>query len=376
MSGVDDIKDNAQLCFTWSCDQATLSPLSVRPAAVFILSIFYYYPLILTQDAKPVVCFLAGEMWNSRGTGYVFNVNELPEPCDIFIVGQFPMDLGDDVGIIKQDENAMISLIESNKIVYLRIGFKYQQDWYSILYPEDANQVKTQKFDLIVNFLKKHNIRGLFMWFPFLLDGDIPNVSQKLSDFVTSIKNEVDGLKVGIEFYAFDQISNKTRIDFTLINEVIDHFVIDLTNLNACDENSKKYGLDPISSETMLSIDTITNIVTKSTVDQSKLFAKIQASVIKPSDLVEKGALTITTYSKYCDDQEDTSRWCGNPSKLSYDQGAYVAQFYSGLFIENLDADDFLCKCGCKKFPVTNLIIDGWKKCDFTTCPKLDKKAI
>jgi len=53
-------------------------------------------------------------------------------------------------------------------------------------------------------------------------------------------------------------------------------------------------------------------------------------------------------------------------------QGAYVAKFYSGIFIETLDSDDFECKCGCKKFPVTNLVIDGWENCDFTTCPKLD----
>jgi hypothetical protein len=54
-------------------------------------------------------------------------------------------------------------------------------------------------------------------------------------------------------------------------------------------------------------------------------------------------------------------------------QGAYVAEFYSGIFIETLDSDDFKCKCGCKKFPVTNLVIDGWENSDFTTCPKLDK---
>jgi len=64
----------------------------------------------------------------------------------------------------------MISLIEANKIVYLSLGFVYRQDWYSILCPEDANVVKTQKIDIIVNFLKKHNIHGLFIWFPDLLN--------------------------------------------------------------------------------------------------------------------------------------------------------------------------------------------------------------
>jgi len=43
-------------------------------------------------------------MWNSRNTGYIFNVNELPERCNLYVVGQFPMDLGDEFGILKEDE--------------------------------------------------------------------------------------------------------------------------------------------------------------------------------------------------------------------------------------------------------------------------------
>jgi len=39
-----------------------------------------------------------------------------------------------------------------------------------------------------------------------------------------------------------------------MTNEIMDHYVIDMTNLNDCDVNSKKYGLDPITSETMTSI--------------------------------------------------------------------------------------------------------------------------
>jgi hypothetical protein len=42
----------------------------------------------------------------------------------------------------------------------------------------------------------------------------------------------------------------------------------------------------------------INNLVIKSAMDQSKLFAKIQASVTKPKDQVKKGYLTLTTYSK------------------------------------------------------------------------------
>ncbi|XP_060834840.1 uncharacterized protein LOC132917882 [Rhopalosiphum padi] len=308
----------------------------------------------------------------ATGSGYVFNINELPKRCDILIVGQFALDR--DVGVLVdvEDESTIKILTEANKNVYLSIGFIFHEDWCSILNALDENEYKTRIFDPLVGFLNKYKLGGLFMCIPDMLNGAIENVSQKINDFVTSVKNNVDGLKVGLAFYVTDQISNKTSIDFTLINEIMDHYIIDFTNLNSCNNNTKKYGLNPICSDTMPSIEQITGVVTNSNMDQSKLFAKLQANVIIPEDLVSKDEITVTTYSKYCDDSVDTSRWCGNPSKLSYDQGAYVAQFYSGLYIENLDADDFECKCGCKKFPVTNFIIDGWTNSDFTACPKID----
>ncbi|XP_026819192.1 uncharacterized protein LOC113557850 [Rhopalosiphum maidis] len=326
----------------------------------------------MDKSAKPVVCIIAGEVWKSN---YVFNLNELPERCDIYSVGQFAFDRDDCIYVMEKDESAIKSLTEANKVVYLTIGFVNNDDWWSIFNPSDANEYKTQKFDPLVDFLNKYKLSGLFIYFPSLLDSDIQNVFQKISDFVTSIKEKIDGLKVGIVFYVTDQISNKTRFDFTLINEIMDHYVIDLSMLNECDDNSKIYGLSPISSETMVSIDQVTCVVTNSTVDQSKLFAKIQVSVLIPKDLVGEGVKTVTTYSIYCGDNDlaKSSKLCGNPSNLSYDQGAYVDKFYSGLYIECLDADDFECKCGCKNFPVTNIIIDGWEKCDFTACSKLDQ---
>lgn len=40
--------------------------------------------------------------------------------------------------------------------------------------------------------------------------------------------------------------------------------------------------------------------------------------------------------------------------------------------LANLDMDDYDCSCNCEKFPVTNIIIDGWESSTFNACPKLD----
>ncbi|XP_060846204.1 uncharacterized protein LOC132925858 [Rhopalosiphum padi] len=180
---------------------------------VIILSIFLYSPLITTQDenAKPVICVIVGEVWKSS-SGYVFNITELPERCDIITVGQFALDRsGVETLVDVEDEKAIKILTEANKNVYLSIGFLFDEDWCSILNALDENEYKTRIFDPLVGFLNKYKISGLFMCIPDMLNGAIENVSQKINDFVTSIKNKVAGLKVGLVFVVWKQVSNKTR---------------------------------------------------------------------------------------------------------------------------------------------------------------------
>jgi len=64
----------------------------------------------------------------------------------------------------------MISLTEANKVVYLSIGFMYDDDWWSIFNPKDHNEYETQIFNPLVDFLNKYKLSGLFIRFSLLLD--------------------------------------------------------------------------------------------------------------------------------------------------------------------------------------------------------------
>jgi len=54
------------------------------------------------MNTDPVICNIGGQMWNSS---YIFNINELPKRCDIFIVGQFAFDRDDCTYVMEADES-------------------------------------------------------------------------------------------------------------------------------------------------------------------------------------------------------------------------------------------------------------------------------
>ncbi|KAL4142011.1 hypothetical protein QTP88_004543 [Uroleucon formosanum] len=53
--------------------------------------------------------------------------------------------------------------------------------------------------------------------------------------------------------------------------------------------------------------------------------------------------------------------------------GEYAKKFYTGIFLDALDFDDYECNCECGKYPVTNIAIDGWTESPFKDCPALNK---
>jgi len=60
-----------------------------------------------------VICVIVGEVWKSS-SGYVFNITELPERCDIITVGQFALDRSGVETLVDVED-------ESNYINYLFI---------------------------------------------------------------------------------------------------------------------------------------------------------------------------------------------------------------------------------------------------------------
>ncbi|XP_029347278.1 uncharacterized protein LOC100569633 isoform X2 [Acyrthosiphon pisum] len=310
---------------------------------VLILSIFFY-PSLTTQDStvveNQIICNIAGSVWTST---YVFDINQLPERCNIITIGQYAFDRDDGTNtrIMESDKDVIRTLIEANKPVYTRIGFVYKDDWSSIFDPPDADVFQTEIFDPLVNFLNTIKVNGLLINCEFIYNNvDIDDFAQKMSNFVTAIKEKVDKLIVGliISGWYYESFSDNTLFDFSITNKALDLYIINWSILNDCEEDKDKTGMTPITSTTP----------NTTTIEQ-------------------------VTCAFCASGQADSSQWCTNPPKLSYDQGAYAKTFYVGIVLQQLDTDDYESKCECGPFPVSNVIIDGWTGCPFNDCPKLDR---
>ncbi|XP_022168501.1 uncharacterized protein LOC111032462 [Myzus persicae] len=337
-----------------------------------------HYLYVLKDDSgvkNQVICNLVGEIWKST---YVFNITQLPERCDIIAVAQFAFDRTEGDQILESDKGIITSLVEAKKTVYTSIGFVCEDDWPAIFDPPDTGVFQKDFFDPLINLLNASKVNGILIYCKYIYDVPVIDFAVKLSNFVSAVKNKTDNLIVGLIItgsYYFN-FPNNSLFDFSITNEALDLYIIDWSNLNICDNDTVKYGLSPITSNIldMVTIEQVNGGITNSSMDKSKIYAMIQMLPVIPKKLVPKSPWCITTYSIYCSSTNPTnlSQWCTNPSKLSYDQGAYAKQSYVGIALEHLDTEDYEGFCDCEKFPVTNLIIDGWTASPFKTCPKLD----
>ncbi|XP_022168360.1 uncharacterized protein LOC111032372 [Myzus persicae] len=348
---------------------------------ILIFSISYYPPLTTQDDSgvkNQVICNIAGRIWRST---YVFNISQLPERCDIITIGEYAFDRngGIDVHIKESDKGTIRSLVEANKPVYTHVGFQSTVDWCSIFDPSDKDIFQKQIFDPLVSFLNTFKVNGIIINLKYIYKNTMDDYANKISTFVTNIKKKVNKLIVCLLIAGsnYQYFINDTLFDFTITNKVLDLYIIDWSLLNICDNDTVKCGLSPITSNIsdMVTIEQVNSGVNNSSMDKSKIYARMQIFPVIPKKLLSKDATyCITTYSIYCSstDSTNSSQWCTNPSKLSYDQGAYAKQSYVGIVLDQLDTDDYEGCCECGKFPVSNQIIDGWTASPFKTCPKLD----
>ncbi|XP_022168290.1 uncharacterized protein LOC111032321 [Myzus persicae] len=346
-------------------------PFCVRNTKLVLFWTFWDESCVKNQ----VICNIAGEIWKST---YIFNITQLPERCEIITVAQFAFDRIEGHQILESDKGTITSLVEANKTVYTRIGFVYEDDWPTIFDPPDAGVFQKDFFEPLINFLNASKVNGILIYCEYIYDITIIDFAVKLSNFVSAVKNKTDNLIVGLIISGsyYENFPNNSLFDFSITNEVLDLYVINWSALNLCDNDTVKYGLSPITSNIsdMVTIEQVNGGVTNSSMDKSKIHAMIEMLPVIPKNLVPKNPGCITTYSIYCSSTNPTnsSQWCTNPSKLSYDQGAYAKQYYVGIVLELLDTEDYEGFCECGKFPVSNLIIDGWTASPFKTCPKLD----
>ncbi|XP_025190505.1 uncharacterized protein LOC112591066 [Melanaphis sacchari] len=349
----------------------------MKTIIVIVLCILFC-PSMKTQDEWPseVICNIAGSTWDST---YVFNVAEIPDGCDVITMGFYAFDRnnGVDIHTTKSDEDAMRALQKANKIVYTILGFADKKDWPSIFDPRYKKTYRKFILDPLVMFLNDFKISGVLLNVLGIYDV-MDNFPQQISTFISQVKQGVTHkIKFGlvIDAITYESFNDTTSFDFTITNGVLDMYLIIFANLNICDSDGKKYGLAPITcpSPNMTTMEQVTSAVSNSKMDKLKIYAWLQNVILIPDDQPLLLNKHITTYSTYCStNTSQSSLWCQNPPKLSYDQATFAKKNYRGIAIQSLDADDYNSSCGCEQFPITKTFISGWKSTPLTPCPRLD----
>ncbi|KAL5241212.1 hypothetical protein ACI65C_008622 [Semiaphis heraclei] len=327
------------------------------------------------NENKPLICNIAGSSLPS--TGYVFNKDELPECCNMFTVGQFSFDL--DPYVTDLDKSIIKTLVEAKKTTYIQIGYGTTNEWMNTIFnPSKEDEFQKYVLDPLIGFISTSNIGGIIISCPPIYYEDyIKDFAKHVSSFVTQVKSKATNIKVGfiIPSSGYEHFTNKTLLDFTILNDVLDFYIIAWGDLNYCHKAYLKTGVSPITSTTpdLRTVEKLTEVISNSDMDKSKVYASVLISAVIPFDSFTRSNTTfLKTYTEYCNNTNPERPLCTNPSKLSFDQGAYAKNNYAGLVLEQLDTDDYEGTCGCEKFPVSKLIIDGWTGSKFEACSKLD----
>ncbi|KAL4142017.1 hypothetical protein QTP88_004549 [Uroleucon formosanum] len=254
-----------------------------------------------------IMCIISGQYWRST---YVFNINELPERCDVFIVGEYVFDrkVGADSLVMESDKDIFRAFVNACIPVYTIVGFEIAANWNEIFDYSDKNVYQTEVFDPLVTFLNEFNINGILLFF---------------GDLYTGI------------------------FDFSITNKVLDIYIIDYSLLNDCNNNTFKTGTSPITStgNTIVTIEQVTCSVTNSYMDKSKIYAAIELAPRIPFPLLPDYAMiSLTSYSIYCSsaDKSNSSQWCTSPSQLIYDQLVIPKNPASHKFLEENSSKIFI----------------------------------
>ncbi|KAL4142008.1 hypothetical protein QTP88_004540 [Uroleucon formosanum] len=349
---------------------------------VIILNIFLYLQLTKQDDVcikNQIMCIISGHYWRST---YVFNINELPERCDVFIVGQYFFDrkVGADSHVMESDKDIFRAFVNACIPVYTIVGFEIAATWNEIFDYSDKNVYQTEVFDPLVTFLNEFNINGILLYFGDLYTTGVEDLATKISSFVGALKEKFDKLVFGmiLNENSHTSLTDNTLFDFSITNKVLDIYIMQYILLNDCNNNTVKTGVSPLTStdNTIVTIEQVTCSVTNSYMDKSKIYAAIELAPRIPFPLLPDYAMTsLTSYSIYCSsaDKSNSSQWCTSPSQLIYDQGEYLKKFYAGIVLVQLETDDYECKCECGQYPVFNIAIDGWTGSPFKDCPAINK---
>ncbi|XP_028044387.1 uncharacterized protein LOC113554656 [Rhopalosiphum maidis] len=275
-------------------------------------------------------------------------------------------------------------LVEFSPNVYLFYGHDHLQSWFEAVDPRktiaEAQKVK--------EFVTEYPVAGLILkgiYYDYNIHPDyhVPNdFYVKLKAYVETMKIEIPNLKIGLYlealsmmFYSKDPKS-PDWFDFTVLNKVMDNYIIGFDRFNECTFYLLNGGVVPLNS-TDPSINTLTKFKAAfdgSSIARDKVYFEfsINPSVTKK---FEKYFIPCeVSYNEYCENQgEYKDCMCVDNQDTFFEKGKFTKENSKGFiakFIDLVDRD-LKCECNDDKYITFTMMLNGYNNLEKLTCAKL-----
>jgi len=339
---------------------------------IFVLCFYFINRLIQPSSAidwksKPIMCEYDGEFNTYYPNVPAMSVKNIPSSCDIIVYTEVTEEKGHPISsnlkVLKE-----LTCLKPVLLSITRNDFGDYDAWVKLLnsdsYIEDAKW--------LTKFALENNLSG------YVFHNLAPqnsnqthnvNVSINMIPYLEQVKcgNNLS-IVLGVEPHA-PFILNPEVYNFEALNKIVDTYAIDLTGLNCC--NPKLYnGRNPLRSRKpgenyLFSIEDVTKFLSKSNIGHNNIYYMID---YVPQDTDEN----VSTYSLICLGCYDKNTMCAENTGELYEKAAYIKSLGYGIFVADIEMDDYNNACSCGEFIGLKNILSGFHGGAKIPCAKFD----
>jgi len=273
---------------------------------------------------------------------------------------------------------------KTGKPLFLYYGHQLGNPWSRVLdCLYDLNELCLENLRLEVvavqEYRKKNNITGFVLNYVFEEgNAHLKHISLNLAVYVDIMKSVNPDLSYGLAIDArFLQTHtgctefNDTCLDFAILGEAFDFFVITLENFNKCSKHYKE-GIVPINNDTGNTLTKIASVLNYANVPTDKIYYMFS---LRPEVNNHIGPLCRPSYREKCTGKLDPhyANYCSDTSATYYEKGQFIKLHAAGFIGAYIDVDDCNKDCKCDvSFPAFYFIVIGYKNENLQTCALFD----
>lgn len=316
----------------------------------------------------PSSCLVYGKSDYINST-HILTPDKLPKECSsYFWLGIYVNIFYNYYNVLGDvSEEYLDLLLQSKKPVFISYGYDDMNTWALILACNSCNGTNVKdSLAGFQTFLNRHkNIAGLMLYNFDITPGLLypENFSENLASYIKQMKNGLPNMEIGLylnssAFIAVDKDSTIRWLQFSILNEIVDFYVILLYPLIRCTEDFK-IGVEPVSGESEYTIGNIQFLINKSGIPKDKIIFQY---FVTPFYSVVDDVSTVN-YQTMCTNPNTTMEWCADTIETFYEKGVFARCHASGFLVNYVDWDDVFNDCKCSQsFSSFYAILSGFNQ--------------